>query len=70
MTDALYVSMFTAAQSSMSERKRRLKAKVVERLARFGIYGATVTAFALQSPDPSLYAGIASSICLALECLR
>lgn len=70
MSDALYLQMFAHVQSSGSQRRKRLKAKMIERLGRFAIYGGTISAFAMNATEPTLYASIASSICLLMECFR
>lgn len=70
MSEALYVSMFTKVQSSSFDRKRRLKAKILERLGRFAIYGTMISLFAAQAADPTFYASVAAGCCLALECFR
>lgn len=70
MSDALYHSMFIPVQRSSKDRRRKGRSKMLERISRFGIYGVTVAVFAMQASDPTLYASIASTICLALECLR
>ncbi len=70
MSETLYLSMFTRVQSSSFDRKRKLRSRIAERLGRFAIYGAMVTAFAMNATEPTMYASIASACCLALECFR
>lgn len=70
MSDALYMNMFAKVQSSSFDRKRRLKAKIMERFGRFAIYGTMISLFASQAAEPTFYASVAAACCLALECFR
>lgn len=70
MSEALYMNLFTSVQLSHVERRRRKVKRFIDRFGRFAVYGTAISAMAAQSLEPTLYASVASAVCLAFECLR
>jgi hypothetical protein len=69
MSPALYCNLFTPVMT-YNEIRRKKKKRLFEKFGKTAIYASFIAGFAAISSEPFLHTGIATGICLFMECFR